>query len=517
VAVLNGIVLISEFNSLKKEGMSNIQERILKGTHTRLRPVIMTASVASLGFLPMAISTSAGAEVQRPLATVVIGGLVTATLLTLLVLPILYYYLEKGIRVKPQALVILLALASIFATAQPLQAQEQPAIEALSLDEAIRVALQNHPAMQKANLQVEQQEALKKTAFDFEQTSLFHQREETNGEEFPGISSYGVQQNIDFPTTYLRKYAFQQEKVNQSLLSRDISANQLIAQVSQAYNAWLLAESRLRLVQRQDSIFRNFESAAQLRFETGATGKLEYLSATSQARQVSVLLEQVQADYQAATQSLKSWLNVDAEIASAEEGLYKFEEPLLAAPGNLVQNPQLAYYAQNREIAEAATKVERSKFLPGFSLGYSDQTVNDREGFFQYRVGLNVPLLFFAQKGRTQAVQLQQVIAEKELQEQEQALERQLATARAALQKAAASLRFYEEEGLQLAEEQIRAAQFGYEQGAVEYIAFIQNLAQAITIQENYLNSLQQYNLAVIELNSLSGELLENYDPSTNP
>lgn len=95
IAVLNGIVLISYFNQLKTEGISNPFQRIIIGTKTRLRPVLMTAAVASLGFLPMALSTSGGAEVQKPLATVVIGGLVSATLLTLIVLPILYLMLEK--------------------------------------------------------------------------------------------------------------------------------------------------------------------------------------------------------------------------------------------------------------------------------------------------------------------------------------------------------------------------------------------------------------------------------------
>ena len=95
VAVLNGIVLISYFNQLKKEGLTDIKERILKGTKVRLRPVIMTASVAAFGFLPMALSQSAGAEVQRPLATVVIGGLITATFLTLVVLPVLYSIFDE--------------------------------------------------------------------------------------------------------------------------------------------------------------------------------------------------------------------------------------------------------------------------------------------------------------------------------------------------------------------------------------------------------------------------------------
>jgi cobalt-zinc-cadmium resistance protein CzcA len=95
VAVLNGIVLIGQFNAFEKEGITDIKERIIKGCMLRLRPVLMTALVASLGFLPMALSHSDGAEVQRPLATVVIGGLLTATVLTLFVLPSIYKVFSK--------------------------------------------------------------------------------------------------------------------------------------------------------------------------------------------------------------------------------------------------------------------------------------------------------------------------------------------------------------------------------------------------------------------------------------
>jgi cobalt-zinc-cadmium resistance protein CzcA len=95
IAVLNGIVLISEFNRLENTGISDIYERVRKGLRTRIRPVIITATAASLGFFPMAISTSAGAEVQKPLATVVIGGLISATILTLVVLPVFYIYFSK--------------------------------------------------------------------------------------------------------------------------------------------------------------------------------------------------------------------------------------------------------------------------------------------------------------------------------------------------------------------------------------------------------------------------------------
>jgi cobalt-zinc-cadmium resistance protein CzcA len=99
IAVLNGIMLISFINQLREEGKS-LRDAVVEGTLTRLRPKLMTALVASLGFLPMAIATGAGAEVQRPIATVVIGGIITSTFLTLLVVPLLYEWLER--KTKPR-------------------------------------------------------------------------------------------------------------------------------------------------------------------------------------------------------------------------------------------------------------------------------------------------------------------------------------------------------------------------------------------------------------------------------
>jgi cobalt-zinc-cadmium resistance protein CzcA len=104
IAVLNGIMLISFINQLREEGKS-LRDAVVEGTLTRLRPKLMTALVASLGFLPMAIATGAGAEVQRPIATVVIGGIVTSTFLTLLVVPLLYEWLERKTKPRNQTTV----------------------------------------------------------------------------------------------------------------------------------------------------------------------------------------------------------------------------------------------------------------------------------------------------------------------------------------------------------------------------------------------------------------------------
>ncbi len=94
IAVLNGLMIITFFNQLREQG-ADLKTAVWDGSLLRLRPKLMTALVASLGFIPMAIATSAGAEVQRPLATVVIGGVMSSTFLTLVLLPTLYAWLER--------------------------------------------------------------------------------------------------------------------------------------------------------------------------------------------------------------------------------------------------------------------------------------------------------------------------------------------------------------------------------------------------------------------------------------
>jgi cobalt-zinc-cadmium resistance protein CzcA len=94
VAMLNGIVLVSFINEQRESGLS-VAEAVRKGAELRLRPVLMTASVAILGLIPMLLSSGVGAETQRPLAAVVIGGLITSTLLTLVLLPVIYEWVEQ--------------------------------------------------------------------------------------------------------------------------------------------------------------------------------------------------------------------------------------------------------------------------------------------------------------------------------------------------------------------------------------------------------------------------------------
>src|SRR6056297_1425944 len=185
VAVLNGIVLISYYNQLKEEGKYTIDEIVEKGACNRLRPVLMTASTDILGFLPMAISTSAGAEVQRPLATVVIGGIVTATMLTMIMLPVLYKIFNSG-RWKPKiklnnAGATLLIIGFLLSPALSFsQNAKEDTVKTLSLKESIEIAKNKNHKIRNARLRIKQANAEKQKILDFKPTEINYQKGQIN-------------------------------------------------------------------------------------------------------------------------------------------------------------------------------------------------------------------------------------------------------------------------------------------------------------------------------------------------
>src|SRR5690625_4707732 len=184
VAVLNGLVLITRFNSLKKEeDVMDLKKRIFTGTEERLRPILLTATAAIMGFLPMALSTSAGAEVQRPLATVVIGGLITATLLTLIVIPVLYYLIEskseqrKRRKIKPAVSILLFFISFSSLTLLPNETKAQKKVDSSvisTLKEAEQVALQNNQAIKASELGIKRRQQLQKTGFNLPKTNIYY-------------------------------------------------------------------------------------------------------------------------------------------------------------------------------------------------------------------------------------------------------------------------------------------------------------------------------------------------------
>jgi len=243
VAVLNGLVLISGFNELKEEGKLSLGEIIKQGSLRRIRPIFLTASTDILGFLPMAISTSAGAEVQRPLATVVIGGMLTSTLLTLVVLPILYKMVESGRtklkvpKLNTTVLAVLLIIGGLGVSGS-LKAQEN----SVTLEQAIERAKENYPSLKAASLDVEKQKALKATAYDLGNTSIYTGKEET------GNGAVGIQNQIGITQSEIDLFGIPAKtKLNKSrtglaVSKLELTENELVRNVSLAWYRSLVAK-----------------------------------------------------------------------------------------------------------------------------------------------------------------------------------------------------------------------------------------------------------------------------------
>src|SRR5690606_25771954 len=240
VAVLNGIVLLAEFNRLTKSGFTNLKRIVIMGTKTRLRPVLMTAFVASLGFLPMALSQGEGAEVQRPLATVVIGGLLVATFLTLFVLPILYMntHRKKSINKKIIALLVLFVSFSF---------QEINAQTPITLQQAIDTALVNNRTVKNERLRSEYQQKLIKSGAAIPATEVFGEYGQKNS--VYNDTRLGISQTINFPTVYSRQKALLIEEWKSSVLNVGVQEARLTKQVSQVYNTLVYLNLKKELLQ----------------------------------------------------------------------------------------------------------------------------------------------------------------------------------------------------------------------------------------------------------------------------
>ncbi|MDC0007257.1 CusA/CzcA family heavy metal efflux RND transporter, partial [Winogradskyella sp.] len=284
IAVLNGIVLIEHFKDLKNKGFKDMESLIKQGTKDRLRAVLLTASAAALGFLPMAISTNAGAEVQRPLATVVIGGLFTATLLTLLVLPVLYSYFnsvtDKKRKPNKANLSVLLMLMGLFTMTSYGQNQSK------TLENLITIATENNAALRANRLKVEQSNTLINSAFDFNKTQIYYSYDQNNlAINNEAIGVFGVQQDFLFPTVYTTQKKLNKASYNLESSRYAIQEKALKRKISAHYYSYLYAVKKAEIYKKLDSLYQNFAQVAQRRFELGETNYLEKITAKSKQRQ----------------------------------------------------------------------------------------------------------------------------------------------------------------------------------------------------------------------------------------
>ncbi|MEZ0450882.1 CusA/CzcA family heavy metal efflux RND transporter [Sphingobacterium thalpophilum] len=504
VAVLNGIVLISEFNRLHKNGIRNIVRIVIDGGESRLRPVLMTAAVASLGFIPMAISTGAGAEVQRPLATVVIGGLILATLLTLFVLPLLYVNIENGFKMKKPKSKHVASVLLIFMLFSGIKMKAQTII---SLDEAVQTALQNNRNLKNEKLRSDYAKALIKTSnADIPQTAVTADYGQINSAY--NDMKFGISQSIAFPTVYQKQKNLHSEEWKKSQLNVSLKEFELKKAVSQSYFQMVYWKDKEKLLNETLQLYTQFLDKASLRLKAGESNILEKTTASNQKSSIEIQLKQVQQEIKTLQLQFSWLLNSETEYLPLENS-----RPVLLLQEN-ASHPLLHVLEQQKTVAGKQTEVEKSRLLPGLQIGYNlnslkgmgpdDKLYSATPQFHSVMVGVGIPIFSGGQKARIHASKVAESIAENDWHNTEFALEKKQQQLKQMYQTNLEIINRYETDELKNADIITKTAQQQFINGEINYLEFVMLVNQAVLLKSNYADALLKLNESVVELNYIT-------------
>ena len=521
VAVLNGIVLIAEFNRLEKEGVTDITERVLKGLNTRLRSVLLTGAAPALGFLPMVISTSAGAEVQKPLATVVIGGLITATLLTLLILPVFYIFFSdsrfkmklKGVSVKKLSIFLILLLCnSIFNSINGQQTRT------INLHDAIKTALDSNLAVKSSALSIDVGKALKGASVDLPKTSIDGQYGQFNS--YSNDNSFSVFQTFEFPSVYVNKYKLANANIKSSEWQLKVSQLEIATQVKQVYWQYVFLSAKQKLLIYQDSLYTGFLRAAELRARAGETNRLEMITARSQSLEIKNQRYQVTSDIGIYSRKLEVLLNSSWLPIPADNKLQRIDFSFINDSASVEQNPSLRFVRQQVDVSQIEKKLERSQMLPDLNVGVFSQTIigtQDVNGvsrtfgqgyrFTGVQAGISVPLWITPYTSRTKAAKINEKIAQTDAEYYTKSITGNYRSLLDEFRKFSSTVDYYEKQAVPEADLIIEQATLSYKAGALDYLEYILTLNRALAIRQNYLDALNSCNQTIISLENITGKI----------
>lgn len=506
VAVLNGIVLIAEFNRLQKSGVKNIVYIVVKGASSRLRPVLMTASVASFGFLPMALSNGAGAEVQRPLATVVIGGLILATFLTLFILPLLYITFEQKLNFsffkKKNSTV---AIAGLLLLSSGSLLAQKP----IQLNDALQLATTNNQALRSEHLRTEYAKAFIKTATDIPQTSVAAGFGQINGPY--ADNHFSISQEFAFPTVYAKQKKVNTIEYQKSIFNLELKTNQIKNEVIQNFYDYTYWQQKEDLLQKAKEMYTNFYNKASLRLQQGESNIIEQTTAKNQLIKIQSQLGDVQTAKQYVVLQLKYLLNTEEDFIPVLE--YK-KAMLTDLDQNIENNAMIKIAEQNQLLSAANTKLERNKLLPNLLLTYNNNSFiglaandiyyNRDHRFSSFQVGVSLSLFNFGQHGRINAAQKAENIAASELINIKQELTTRYQQLLTSLANSQQTLESYKDQNTLESNVILKTADLQFVGGDINYLEFVILTNQALDYINSYIDAEKQYNDLVIQINFLT-------------
>jgi len=495
VAVLNGILMINHFNDIRKETMYALSTRrvIARGTAHLLRPVFLTGLVASLGFVPMAIATSAGAEVQRPLATVVIGGLIVSTVLTLLIIPVFYQIVSYTVVWKRRfSAKKFLFFFLLLAVMLPFTAKAQ---EKVTMDQAIELAKQNHPRLKIASAAIRQVKAGRGEVLELSPTEMNYSWGQLNG-ELRKDKQWEVTQGLGSLLTPFYKNALVNRQVETGTFYRQIVEKEVVAEVKRAWAYYLYACNLRVLYNDQNKLAEQLQRMGELRYQQGEITLLEKNMTTSMAADMKNRLFQAQEEEKLALSRLNWVCYADRPLVPADAALVQFPADYQASSFSEVH---LNYFQSQANEAKAQLNVERSRFFPELSFGYVRQDILPLKGLNSWMVGVSFPVYFLPRRSKIKQAKVAAVIARTEAETNTQNLYNKVSEAVASLRRQSESLRYYTTSALKEADELLKVANLQLQHSETNITEFIQAVNVARDIRRGYLETVYQYNIAALE------------------
>ena len=499
VAVLNGILMINHFNDMKKQSKYEMctNQIIRRGCKHLLRPVFLTGLVASLGFVPMAVATSAGAEVQRPLATVVIGGLIVSTVLTLLIIPA-FYRLVNGLpaalrrfKKRPNggkiAMAILLALMPLGTLAQ--QAQK------ITLDEAIDMALAGSPRLQAVDSDIARIRATKGESWELAPTQVTYSWGQLNG-EFKHDNELSVEQSLGSLLTPFYKNSLVSVQVASSERYRDLVTKEIVAEVKRAWTDYQHAVSVLELSQMQDSLGNRLRKSGEVRLLQGDIDQLEYRMMATMASEAHTKVLQATDDVRLAAKRF-AWACFSSDAVEPADS--RLAMMTLPESYNLSQ-AHIGYFDSQVEVKRKAVDVERSRFFPELSVGYSRQKIEPLSGLNSWSVGVAVPIVFFPQKSKVKQARAEATIARWDAEDNRLKLRNRVEELRLRIERQQRTIDYYTGDALKQADELQRNAMMLYKESETGIVELLHSITTANEIRKSYVDAVHEYNVMLLEL-----------------
>lgn len=498
VAVLNGILMVNHFNELRKQNTHPMTTNriIAKGTPHLLRPVFLTGLVASLGFVPMAIATSAGAEVQRPLATVVIGGLIISTVLTLLIIPVFYKIVNSlatwkrpGVKFHLPFFVLLplFLLIPSFVSAQQ--------ASTVTLEQAIEMAKQNHPRLKIATNAIQQAKATRGEIVEASPTSFSYSWGQLNGENKKD-KELAFEQSLGSLLTPFYKNALVNRQVKTTTFYRQMVEKEVTAEVKRAWAYYQYAANLCAMYRDQDKMAEKLQHIGELRYQQGEITLLEKNMMTTVAAELHNRRFQAQEEEKMALARFRWSCYSDQPIVPADSTLSLFYTSL--SDGTL-SGAHTAYFQSQADEAKAMLHVERSHFFPEISVGYTRQDILPLKNLSAWMVGVSFPIYFLPQKSKVRQARLSATSAQIQADANIRELRNKVLELEASLRRYNESLRYYTSSALKEADELTKAANLQLQQSETGIAEYIQSITTARNIRRGYIETVYQYNIAALE------------------